>query len=269
MLIRLALTFVIVVASMVADITYSVSECGTRALRAGLCTTNTGSAIEIGGSQTTPGGSPGDAPGRGDGNRNPRGGSSADDEPSDDPCASAYVIGAGCRITYGVGIADDPLAMVTITDLVRFAPTGSALVAEPFGFGVVGLPSNFVVASGVHTASGSLFGRSVQVRFTPDQHRFDYGDGTVRTLPDPGATWEAAGLAQFTPTATSHAYGFRGSYTTRVDVLYTAEVNFGSGWVTVPGHVTSTGRAAQVQVFEARTALVAHTCTAAPTAPGC
>ncbi|QTV80966.1 hypothetical protein [Microbacterium sp. NIBRBAC000506063] len=116
---------------------------------------------------------------------------------------------------------------------------------------------------------GTLFGWPLSVRFTPAGHDFHYGDGAMRTSSTSGATWADLGQAQFTPTDTSHVYRERGTYTVRMDTRYSAELNLGYGWVPLQGEVTSRGAGQEIRIFEARTALVAHTCEQTPTAPGC
>lgn len=166
---------------------------------------------------------------------------------------------------------DDPTGTptVTITDLASFAPTPIALSVEPGNAGIADMPANFVAAASVHTQTGDLFGVPLTVRFTPVGYDYTYGDGTTATLTAPGLSWEQLGQAQFTPTPTSHVYADRGTYTADLDVRYTAEIDFGLGWYPVSGELTSDGPTQQIQIFEARTALVAHTCTEKPGAPGC
>ncbi|WP_406245610.1 hypothetical protein ACI7YT_11215 [Microbacterium sp. M] len=158
---------------------------------------------------------------------------------------------------------------VTITDLARFAPEGVLVAAEPDNVGVVGLPTNFVASASTQTVAGELFGYPISVRFTPVGFDFDYGDGSITTTSTGGQSWAALNQAQFTPTETSHVYAVRGDYTTAVDVRYTAEIDLGIGWFPIDGELTSAGRAQQVRIFEAHTALVAHTCEQAPSSPGC
>lgn len=158
---------------------------------------------------------------------------------------------------------------VTISDVARFAPTPVRVAGEPDDAGVVGLPSNFVATASEHTVSGSLFGYPVHVRFTPSRYDFHYGDGTVTTTEDGGRSWHDLGQAQFTPTPTSHAYAERGTYTARVDVRYTAAVDFGAGWFPIRGELTSSGGDREIRIYEAHTALVRDTCQQAPRSPGC
>lgn len=158
---------------------------------------------------------------------------------------------------------------VTVADVARFAPAGSAISAEPDNVGVVGLPTNFVAAASVHTVNDSLFGFPIAVRFTPVGYDFTFGDGTTTTTTEGGRSWADLGQAQFTPTPTSHTYAERGTYSAAVDVRYAAEVDFGIGWFPISGEVTSSGAAQEIRIFEAHTALVAHTCEQAPDSPGC
>ncbi len=260
--------FVVLAASLVFPTsTVSSGSCSFFEQQLGLCTTNDGTSITIGGEQTTPG-TPGSNPGSNIGS-NPG--------PSTPPSPPPVYTGSWCdledawwnRNTASCATTVVATPSVTISDLVRFTPPGSPLTVEPFGVGIAGLPSNFVASSATYNTSGTLFGRSIRVRFTPDLHRFHYGDGSTVTTRAPGVAWETAGQAQFTPTATGHVYATRGLYTVRVDVLYTARVNFGTAWITVSGHVTARGPSQQVQVYEPRTALVAYTCDELPGASGC
>lgn len=158
---------------------------------------------------------------------------------------------------------------VTIADLASFRPAQPALAGEPAGFGVVGMPTNFTAAASEQHLSGTILGWNMVVRFTPAGYVFDYGDGTTQRTTTGGATWEQLGQAQFTPTATSHVYRARGTYSTGVTVQYEAAVDFGAGWRPVAGYVTSVTSGYNVQVVEVRTALVDKTCTERPSAAGC
>lgn len=158
---------------------------------------------------------------------------------------------------------------VTIADLQQFAPPATSATVEPGGIGVAGLPANFPTAASTHTAAGALLGLPILVRFTPIAYEYSYGDGTSASLTTPGRSWADLGQAQFTPTPTSHVYARRGVYVVDVDVRYTAEVDLGGGWTRVDGEIRTDGPPQRIRVLEARTALVAHTCTERGDAPGC
>ena len=157
----------------------------------------------------------------------------------------------------------------TITDLASFAPAPATLTAEPDNLGVAGLPTNFTTDATTHTRNGTLFGYPITARFTPASFTFHYGDDTTRTTTTPGSTWKTLGLPQFTPTDTSHTYTERGTYTAHPATTYTAEIDLGTGWIPITGTLTIPGPNQHIRIYEAHTALVAHTCTENPTGPGC
>ncbi|MCK6065022.1 MULTISPECIES: hypothetical protein [Microbacterium] len=231
------------------------------------CTSNSGSQIDIVGETTTP-------------QRPPKGGGSSGGSDSTGPGSpsDAEALPPGCTLIGGGFAVCEPvegevlpgIPAVTARDVASFAPGGPALEGEPDGVGVVGMPVNFVASASAQSVSGTLFGRPVTVRFTPAAFVFDYGDGTTARSTSGGASWGDLGQAQFTPTATSHAYGERGVYQVAVSIEYSAEVDFGVGrWFPVNGPVTSTTAGYPVEVFEVRTALVDKTCAENPSGPAC
>lgn len=158
---------------------------------------------------------------------------------------------------------------VTVADLVSFRPVTPELAAEPEGFGVVGMPANFVAAASAQEVSGTLLGYPVRVRFEPTAFVFSYGDGEALRAASGGASWTSSGSPQFTPTPTSHVYADRGTYTAGVTVEYAAWVDFGTGWRPVDGVVSAASGGYAVEVVEVRTALVDKTCAESPVAAGC
>jgi len=221
--------------------------------------------VEVGADYTAGGGHGGGGNSGGGGGRDNSDGAAAPGagQPAPAPVCNPVV---GCRGGYEVWTPPE----VTLSDLASFTPAGPTFTAEPDGVAVRGMPANFVASASEQHLSGELFGQPVVVRFVPAAFLFDYGDGTSRTAPTGGATWPALGQAQFTPTATSHAYGERGTYAASVTVRYSASVDFGSGsWREVAGFVESTTGGYGVRVVEVRTALVDRTCLEDPTGPGC
>ncbi|WP_054683327.1 hypothetical protein [Microbacterium sp. No. 7] len=158
---------------------------------------------------------------------------------------------------------------VTITDLASFTPTPPDLIGEPFGFGITGAPTNLYTHADTHTTTGDLLGHPVTVRFTPTHYHFDHGDGTTSTTTTGGVSWETLGVSQFTPTDTTHIYDTRGTYPATVTVIYTAEIDTGTGWHPIPGILPLTSPTTDITVLEKRTALVQHTCIEDPHGPGC
>lgn len=230
---------------------------------------NNGSQVDVGGTAHHPGTGGGNVSGgSGSGGGGSRGSDSGDapgsgtggEASADEECPDI-----GCRGGYSVILYPD----VTIDDLASFVPARPTLGGEPAGFGVVGMPTNLVATASTHSLTGPLLGWDVSVRFRPVGFVFDYGDGaTVRTTTG-GTTWAALGLPQFSPTATSHVYRERGTYTVRLTLQYAADVDFGSGWRPVSGYVNAPAPPYTLEVLDVRTALVEHTCTENPGGPGC
>lgn len=232
----------------------AAADCGDGLGWSGDCSVdNTGTSVNIGASQNTPGRGGGDD--RGDAARPPSSGGDA---------AAPECIGL-CRGNYEVEL----LREVTLNDLASFAPDAPPLTGQPAGVAIVGMPANFVVTASTHTVTGELFDLPVSVRFTPASYLFVHGDGTAREARTGGQTWEALGQAQFSATATSHAYGARGTYTAHAAVRYSAAVDFGNGWAPVPGILELSTGGYAVEVLEVRTALVERTCVEDPGGPGC
>lgn len=165
---------------------------------------------------------------------------------------------------------DEANFTVSASDLVNFRPTAPVASMEPNGWMVVGLPANFIARSATETQSGTLLGYQADVRFTPVSYRWSYGDGATRTASDAGATWKALGAAEFSATATSHAYASTGAFTIRVGASFRAEYRFaGLGWHPVIGAVTAQSNPITAVAGEAKTVLVNKDCAVNPRGPGC
>lgn len=216
--------------------------------------TNQGSYVEVGASVT--------APGSGGGNGGSGGGGGWRPEPEPEP---SRVCDTDPRCAFTVVTIPD----VTVDDLAAFRPAGPAVGGEPAGFGVAGLPTNLVATASEQLIPGTILDWDVVVRFTPVGFVFDHGDGTSAQSDTGGRTWAQLGQPQFSPTATSHVYAARGSYTVSATVQYAASVDFGTGWRDVPGVVSVGGGSYPIRVVEASTALVDLSCVENPTGPGC
>ena len=284
----------------------AATDCGISEVALGTCS-NDGAGIWIGDAVTLPiGDAPepggGDPPGWGGDDRGDDGADARDDGGADaggggdrgpgwssdlarfDRCLKAWDDARACfalRPSPSPGEAVDPgqptdtgappppSRPITVADLVRLAPRGAGVGTDPGNVGVAGLPANAVSRATVETASGTVLGRAVSVRFTPVAFDFSYGDGTTATTSTGGADWGALGQKPFTPTATSHVYAARGTYTLAVTVRYAAEIDTGAGWRTVPGTVAGGTSRQEIRIYAARTALVGRTCAENPTGPGC
>jgi len=159
--------------------------------------------------------------------------------------------------------------VVTIEDLASFRPAQPAVVSEPGGFAIVGLPANFVSGATAHVVGGVLLGRPAEVRFTPVSSTWDYGDGVTGNAPGAGATWGELGAESFTATPSSHVYGSSGTVGVEVTVTYSAEYRFaGPTWNPVAGTVAATSASVPLRVVAAATMLVPGDCRGTG-GPGC
>jgi len=157
-----------------------------------------------------------------------------------------------------------------LDEVARFLVGDPRAVSEPGGWTVVGAQTNFIAVAGERERSGQLLGQPVTVHFTPVSYTWRYGDGAGQTVSTAGASWAASGLPDFAKTATSHAYGNRGSYTVTVTVAFSARYRFaGQGWAGIPGTLALTSDPITVTVKGVKTVLVGKTCVENPTGPGC
>lgn len=151
---------------------------------------------------------------------------------------------------------------ITLEDLANFIPQQASLASQPRGWTVVNLDTNFIAGASTHVVGGSLFGRSAEVRFIPHAYDWNYGDGSTNSTVVPGARWDALGVREFSPTATSHVYRQEGSFTTTVVVRYGAEYRIAGGaWIPVSGEVSSAATAVVTTVQSADTVLAARDCS--------
>ncbi|WP_168627970.1 hypothetical protein [Cryobacterium sp. BB307] len=162
-------------------------------------------------------------------------------------------------------------APVTLADLVNFRPTPGTDSMQPNGWMVVGLHTNFYAQASVQVQSGQLLGQAATVRFTPVRYHWTYGDGSARSTATPGATWQAQGLGEFEPTATSHSYRSPGTYVIDLTIDFAAEYHYGAStqWVPIAGVLPVPANRLVAVAGHAKTVLVEHHCAANPSGPGC
>jgi hypothetical protein len=150
---------------------------------------------------------------------------------------------------------------IDLADLASFSPQTISLSSQPVGWAVVGLPVNFIASSSTHVVSGSLFGQATDVRFTPQVVEWNFGDGSSASTSHGGSSWEQLGVAEFSPTATSHIYSREGAVTATVTVRYGVEYRMGSGsWTSVAGMVSRDASLPVTVVLSADTVLTTGQC---------
>ena len=215
--------------------------------------------VNLGGSTTTP-----RTPQQASGGPRQGGGANTDAPP---PVACTI---AQCREEYTLVRPTDGRGPITLADLVNFRPVAGVERMEPNGWMVVGLDTNFYVATGAHVQNNLLLGLPAAVRFTPVAYHWSYGDGTSVTRTAKGSSWAAQALPEFSPTATSHVYRDPGTYTIALTTDFRAEYSFGgAAWIPIDGTVPVASAPLTATAGSADTVLVARECTVSPKGPGC
>ena len=159
---------------------------------------------------------------------------------------------------------------VTTADIASFRAENPTMTTEPRGWAVTGLESNMIAGTRIHAVSGQLLGAPAEVRFTPASFDWNYGDGGSRESFLAGATWATQGLAEFSPTPTSHVYRQTGSFEPTVRVWFSLEYRWGSGaWTGMRGRVSADASAPVLLVVRAANVLVQEPCLSGKSAPGC
>ena len=159
---------------------------------------------------------------------------------------------------------------VTLSDIASFVPQTVSLASEPAGWGLAGMPVNFVARASMHQVTGRLLGSTATVRFTPVSFSFAYGDGALTSTTTGGATWVDLGLPAFSVTPTSHRYQRSGLFHAQVTVYYSAAYRYpGDAWTAISGRVSRQATADIAVVTGGIPVLVAQPCAGLMAAPGC
>jgi hypothetical protein len=151
-----------------------------------------------------------------------------------------------------------PTPPTSVSDLVAFQPLPPGIVIEPGSWSLPRVPTNIFSSAGVQSQSGTLLGWPIEVRFSPQNFRWSYGDGTSVTRSEPGSSW---GSNQFEATATSHVFRAPGTYTVTLQVDYSVSYRFDQGgFVPLAGVVSRSGPPATLQILRVNSVLVEEGC---------
>ncbi|MDJ1372314.1 PKD domain-containing protein [Gulosibacter molinativorax] len=169
----------------------------------------------------------------------------------------AFIQRPGAPSAGGAGGPSGPVlpASFSVSDILEIAPSTPNLSMEPNGWGVLGQPVNFWVDAETHRQDGTLLDLPVQVQFTPQSVRWDFGDGNGWSTESLGSSWAEQGLPELSDTATSHRYTERGTVTVTATVSYSAVVFIAGTSIPVTGAVTSTSAGISFELFEQSTVL--------------
>ena len=158
---------------------------------------------------------------------------------------------------------------VRSSQLQNYAPSTASFTIEPNGWSIVGANTNAYTTASTVTKPATINNVPVTVTFTPNSYTWDWGDGTVTTTTDPGASWQQLGAPDWAQTETSHRYSQRGDYTITLTVTYTATVTANGRTIPVDGTVTGPGTRATIKIVESKRALINDECITQPDREGC
>ena len=131
-------------------------------------------------------------------------------------------------------------------------PRSELTIQPPDGVTLVGFESNFFTTNTAPTTQTvTLLGRQIQIEATPTSYVWHFGDESTEPTATPGAAYPNL--------LVTHRYQHPGQVQPSVDTVYGGRYRVGTGpWQTIPGTLTVTGQAQQLEVREARGVLVGH-----------
>lgn len=130
-------------------------------------------------------------------------------------------------------------------------PPATLQVQPPNGRTLVNFDTNFFTVREPFTRTVTLLGQAVELRITPAQFTWRFGDGTDTTTTTPGAAYPDLQV--------THDYQRTGDYAPSVDTTYSAEWRLAGGaWQPVPGTVTIAGESVALTAVEAQPTLVSY-----------
>lgn len=195
----------------------------------------------------------------------------------DDPAAPPQQPVDGQPISEDQPGGEEPLPVVTEQDFAELPIQAAAVGFEPElqGFGFLDRHTNIFAVAETQTLNQEMLGHQVEIRAIPAQHRFDYGDGTVRESYEAGGPLPDHDSAGYevdktdTQTATSHVYTETGVHPVVISTVYLGEYRIGGGaWIPIPGSTTISSSPGSADIWRISSRTVGGECES-PDAWGC
>lgn len=159
-----------------------------------------------------------------------------------------------------------PPPVITQEDLAQLPIEAGSVSFEPdlLGFGYINRHTNVFSQIETQTISREMLGYEVDIRATPAEFHWDYGDGAARTTYEPGAPLgdgDAAGRTD-AETSTSHVYEETGTFEVRLDVTFIGEYRVDGGpWTAIYGSTTMASSPGQADIWRLTSRNVDDTCS--------
>lgn len=163
--------------------------------------------------------------------------------------------------------APEPI-VVTVEDMKNLGLLASASHQERAPHTLKNYHTNFWVDPNPQTFNTTIGGVPVEVRATPINYTYHYGDGTSITTTNPG--YELGQDVWDQQTGTSHQYTSPGDYEFSVTTFFRGEFSVAGGpWLVMEGTGEVTSEPQLVRVWRTEVGLVADSCSENPRSWGC
>ncbi|WP_396276812.1 PKD domain-containing protein [Glutamicibacter creatinolyticus] len=146
--------------------------------------------------------------------------------------------------------------VVTPSQFRRFPILPSKIGSSPKQFSLRNGHTHMWAIAEIQTFDTQIFGAAVQVRAIPTHWQWNYGDGSTRSLSQPGSPSPNHTLHDKTPT--SHSYLETGLFNVNLTTLYRGEFRVSGGsWQTIPGQAAVPSEAVPIDVWRTEKELIA------------
>lgn len=156
-----------------------------------------------------------------------------------------------CRGAAEAGEVAGAEPVVTAEDFRRLPIPAAVVRVQPANRRtLINIPTNFYAEAGPAILPTTVLGQPIRVRATPLRYRWIYGDGTVRTIADPGGPYPDLSAA--------YTYRLPGQRTLGLRTTYTGEYSVAGGaWLPIDGVASVASPDVVLTVLAAENRLVA------------
>ncbi len=160
----------------------------------------------------------------------------------------------------------EPPPDVTWEDVGETSIPPSDIFVMPEGWGVVNKPvAVWAGNNSSRTETMELAGYTVEIRVTPAQYKWNFGDGNTTTTTSAGRKPRYAHDADI-----SHSYTESGEYTINLTTSYVGQFRVdGGAWEDIPGTAEIASTPVPVEIYRYVRYLVDENCTKNPDGPDC
>ena len=157
---------------------------------------------------------------------------------------------------------------VTEQQLRELPIAPSRLGTQPGRHTLKGAETNVYAEPADQTFSITIIGRKVDIKVTPLEYRWSYGDGTTLVTSAPGGPIPESRWGE--KTVTSHVYTATGDVALGLTTVFTGEFSVDRGpFQAIPGSAEVPSEARTLSIWRSEVKLYADDCNVNPSGPGC